>query len=147
MPETPPTPEDVARWLLATEEGPTSTPDLLADSARRLYLELRAGLAVFVGPTGFDSLWARAMHAAHGAQPPDARGGAVPTVTLPPGVPAIVLVHDAVAAREVLIRTFASVFGLLFRLLGPALALHLLREVWPGLLADRPGSQTGDITR
>ena len=61
---TPPAPEALARWLLSTEAAGDPSPDARAAAAERVHLRLREGLIVFLGPTGFDSLWARALHLA-----------------------------------------------------------------------------------
>jgi len=58
---TPPAPERLARRLLAYEAGADQTSEELAAAAERTYDRLRARLTVFLGPHGFDSLWARAM--------------------------------------------------------------------------------------
>ena len=61
---TPPAPEELARRLLAYEAGEKTSPEELAAAGERAYLRLRERLAVLLGATGFDALWARAMHLA-----------------------------------------------------------------------------------
>src|SRR6476619_7548239 len=61
---TLPAPEALARQLLAAEAGERTRPEELAAAGERAYLRLRERLAVLLGPTGFDALWARAMHLA-----------------------------------------------------------------------------------
>lgn len=146
MAAPPPTPEELARWLLYHEAGTNPTSAVLAAAAERSYGQLRARLADVFGPTGFDALWARAMYLAHGTLPPGEGDAAASTELLPPGMPAGVLDQDPGAAREALITTFAGFIALLFTFVGPPLGRGLLGQIWPALLTAAPDPQTGDTT-
>lgn len=124
-----------------------STPDELAAAADRIYGRLRAGLAVFFGPTGFDALWGRAMFLAHGAPLPGVHDAAAPTMTLPPGVPTVVGEGDTVAARETMVASFANFISLLFTFVGAPLGRSLLGQLWPAMLVRAPDPHTGEITQ
>ncbi len=56
-----PSPEDEARRLLWDAASEEAGPEALAAAAERLFVQLRAHFSVLIGPTGFDTLWARAM--------------------------------------------------------------------------------------
>ena len=58
---TPPIPEELARWLLTHEAGPDASPEALVAAAEQLHVRLRQSLIVFLGQTGFDAMWTRAM--------------------------------------------------------------------------------------
>lgn len=126
----PPRPDAVAHWLLAHEAAALQAADVGVTAAERVHAQLRAGLVVFLGPTGFDSLWARAQYL---AQPgaPTSTGAAV----LPPDAPAADADHQAV---------LASFITLLFTFVGVALGVRLLRQLWPALPLDAADLDTSD---
>lgn len=122
MVHVPPRPEVVAHWLLAHEAAVLPRAHADATAADQVHAQLRAGLVVFLGPTGFDSLWARAQQLAQlpvpapaeaAVIPPDASGG--------PAAPAVVLINF---------------IALLFTFVGAVLGVRLLRQVWPALPLD-----------
>jgi hypothetical protein len=132
---TPPSPhpDTLAQWLLAHEAGDDHTPEAWVTAAAQVHARLRAGLMVFLGQAGFDSLWARALHL---AQPPvPARVG--PTAgSLPPLLPdaqAAWQDHDAAAARTALGAPVARFIALLFTFVGADLGVRLLHTIWPAL--------------
>jgi hypothetical protein len=57
-------PAALARWLLANEIGEQPSLEAIAAAGERTYLRMRERLAVLLGTTGFDALWARASHVA-----------------------------------------------------------------------------------
>jgi hypothetical protein len=147
MQRTPHDPEGLARRLLTYEAGAHQTSEELAAAAERMYLRLRARLSVFLGPHGFDSLWARAM-VLEGQILPDAGsdGGSV----LPPslqGLQASVRERTRSEGEAMVVAAFASFISLLFTFIGPDLGLRVLRLVWTELPWDAPDTQTGDVTQ
>src|SRR5688500_17140821 len=82
MVETPSIPQAVAQWIRLQAAGADAGADALAAAAEAVQCRLRAGLTVFLGPTGFDSLWARAMHLEQRTSPPRVAAG-MPPLALP----------------------------------------------------------------
>lgn len=132
MTQFPPRPEALAHWLLAHEAAALPRAHGGAPAAAHIHAQLRTGLVVFLGPTGFDSLWARAQHL---AQP------AVPTP-----VGAAVISPDARAADAAHEAVLASFITLLFTFVGAALSVRLLRQLWPALPLDDADLATSDDT-
>ena len=141
---TPPVPEALARWLLSTEAEGTPSPDAWRAAAERVHVRLREGLSVFLGPTGFDSLWARAMHLARPTPLAPADAGGDGSTALLPGWPAWARPRDASEAHDVLLAALASFITLLFTFVGAALGARLIRRVWPDLPLGEAGTQTGE---
>ena len=116
---TPPAPEELARQLLAYEASEKQSPEELAAAGERVYLRLREHLVVLLGPTGFDALWARAMHLAQ----PKFRSGDDTTAeeSIPMhgyGLHAAVRGRDSAVGQHNLVVTFASFITLLFTFIG-----------------------------
>lgn len=132
MTQFPSRPEAVAQWLLAHEAAAAPRADGGATAAAQVHAQLRTSLVVFLGPTGFDSLWARAQHLAQPSVP--ARLGAA---VLPPDARATDTDHAAV---------IASFITLLFTFVGVALGVRLLRQSWPALPLDAADLNTSDDT-
>ena len=145
MQRTPHDPEKLARRLLTYEAGQTS--EELAAAAEQTYVRLREHLIVFLGPHGFDSLWARAMvlagHTLHMAG--SASGPTIPGLL--PGLQASTREINASAVYDMLIAAFASFIALLFTFIGADLGFRLLRLIWTELALDEPDTQTGEVTR
>lgn len=145
MQRTPHDPEKLARRLLPYEADQTS--EELAAAAEHIYVRLREHLIVFLGPHGFDSLWARAMvlagHHLHVA-------GSTPGTTIPgvlPGLQASGRESNSSAVYDLLIAAFTSFIALLFTFIGADLGFRLLRLIWTELARDAPDTQTGDVTQ
>jgi hypothetical protein len=113
----------LARWLLTHEAGDDPSPEALAAAAERVHVRLREGLIVFLGQSGFDSLWARAMHIARRVSE-----------------------RDAAEAQEIPIAALASFITLLFTFVGAALGVRLIHHVWPELPVGGADMQTGEVT-
>jgi hypothetical protein len=147
-PSTPPDPEALARQLLAYEAGATTSPEDVAAGGERAYHRLRERLAVLLGPTGFDALWARAMHL---AQPKFRSGdGTAAEESLPTrayGVHAAVHGRDSATAQHNLVVAFASFITLLFTFIGEELGFRFIRQIWPGLLPSAAESRIEGATR
>jgi hypothetical protein len=122
----------VAHWLLAHEAVTLQHAHGHATAADRVHAQLRTGLVVFLGPTGFDSLWARAEHLAQ------------PVVPTPVG--AAVLPPDARVADPDHAAVLARFIALLFTFVGTALSVRLLRQSWPTLPLDAAALETSDGT-
>jgi hypothetical protein len=116
------------------------SPEALAAAGERLYLRLRAHLAVLFGATGFDALWARAIHIAlRDLRPVDAPAAAAPTSAY--GLHAAVRGRDAAAVQQTLLAAFTSFISLLFTFIGEELGAHLIHQLWPDLPPDVAGSR------
>jgi hypothetical protein len=140
---TTPAPAALAHWLLTHEAGTNPTP--VAAAAERVHARLREGLAVFLGQSGFDSLWARALHLAQGTQFGAAQGDGGPG-SRAPALGAPVSERDAAETQDVPLATLASFIALLFTFVGAALGVRLIHHVWPELLLGEADMQTGDDT-
>jgi hypothetical protein len=137
---TPPTPEELARQLLAYEAGEKKSPEELAAAAEQVYLRLRERLAVLLGPTGFDALWARAMHLAQPKfRPEDGATREESLRTHAYGLQAAVRGRDSAAGHHNLVVTFASFITLLFTFIGEELGFRFIRQIWPDLPPDAAG--------
>ncbi len=131
----PPVPEAVARWLLAHEAAGNPSPEAVAAAAERVRGRLREGLSVFLGPTGFDSLWARAIHLAQQTSSEAANEGRDPSVARR---------HDGSEAHDALIAALTSFLTLLFTFVGAVLGVRLIRHVWPDMPWGEAGTPRGD---
>lgn len=136
MQRTPPTPEGLARRLLAGEAGEYQTSEELAAAAERAHARLRERLSVFLGPHGFDSLWGRAMLLAGQKLHPAGSEGALALDTPLHGLQASVRDCKPSEVYDLVSTAFASFIALLFTFIGADLGLRLLRQVWPELTLD-----------
>ena len=135
------TPDDVTHWLLAAE-GDQSPAAFLA-TAESVHARLRTGLSVFVGQSGFDAIWARAvLQVARSA----AGAGEDALMLRAPGWPDALSGRTVDEIRSVVAAAFTSFIGLLFTFVGAELGFRLLYQVWPELPLDPPGAVTGDVT-
>jgi hypothetical protein len=143
----PPVPAELARLLLAAEGGENTSPEELAAVGERTYIKLRARLTVLLGATGFDALWARAMHL---AQPMfRSEGDTQVKDALSPstsGLHAAVRGRDAAAVQHNLVVALASVMTLLFTFIGAELGFRFICQIWPDLLPDAAESHTEGAT-
>ena len=142
---TTPAPEALARWLLTHEAGTNPTPEAVAAAAERVQARLREGLSVFLGQTGFDSLWARALYLAQRTSSGATQGAAVPG-SRPPGLRALVSDRDAAETEDFPLAALASFIALLFTFVGAALGVRLIHHVWPELLPGGVDMPTGEDT-
>jgi hypothetical protein len=142
-PPTRPSPEELARSLLAYEAGEETGPKELAAAGERVYLQLRGRLAVLLGTTGFDALWARAMHLAQRESRPAAGPVAEEALgTRAYGLPAVVRGRDAAGVHHHLVVAFTTFFTLLFTFIGEELGFYFIRQIWPDLSPDAAESRT-----
>jgi hypothetical protein len=133
---TPPAPERLARRLLAYEAGADQTSEELAAAAERTYDRLRERLTVFLGPHGFDSLWARAtLLAGHQLHEGGIEGG-VALHPPPHELQASVRERTPSEVYTMVTTAFASFIALLFRFIGTDLGFRLLLQAWPELALD-----------
>ena len=146
----PAAPVVVAHWLLATEAGRHTDPEELAAVGERIYHRLHTHLMVLFGTSGFDALWARAMHLAQ----PNFRAGddtaaaeSFPTrVSHAYGLYAAVRGHAPAIVQHNLVVAFASFITLLFTFIGAELSLRFIRQLWPDLPPDLAASRTEEGT-
>ena len=145
---TPPAPEELAGRLLAAEAREKTSPEELAAAGERAYLRLRERLAVLLGPTGFDALWARAMHL---AQPKFHSGDDTAAEESVPmhgyGLHAAVRGRDAAVGQHNLVVAFASFITLLFTFIGEELGFRFIRQIWPDLPPDAAESPAEGATQ
>ena len=138
MPEMSPAAQVLARRVLRHEAGGRAEPAALAEAVERADARLRGRLASLIGPTGYTTLVARAVHLARAEVP------ALECVTVDaPATGAEGGLHgvrefarasgDAGAAEAGLSAILAHVVGLLVTFIGEDLALRLVREAWPEL--------------
>jgi hypothetical protein len=140
-------PVALARWLLADEIGEQQSLDAIVAAGERAYLQMRERLAVLLGATGFDALWARAIHVAQRefwAAGDTAAAEVFPTHT--GQFQAAVRGHDAATVQHNLVVVFASFITLLFTFIGEELGLRFLRQIWPNLPPDTAESQAKGAT-
>jgi hypothetical protein len=138
----------LARWLLAAEAGTHPSPEEFVAAGERAYLRLRERLAVLLGATGFDALWARAMHM---AQPTFRSGDSTATEESFPahasGLHAAVRGRDSAVVQQSLEVAFASFITLLFTFIGEELGLRFIRQIWPNLPPDVADSRVDGATQ
>jgi hypothetical protein len=150
QPPTPSDPEALARRLFAFEAGEKQSPEELAAAGERAYLQLRARLAVLLGATGFDALWARAIHLAQPKFHPGddtAAQESFPThASRAYGLHAAVRGHDSAAVQHNLVAVFASFITLLFTFIGEELGFRFIRQIWPDLPPDAAASPAEEAT-
>lgn len=138
---TPPTPEELARWLLSSKGQDHDTLEEVTMVAVHIYEQLRDHFSLFLGPHGFDSLWARTLHLVQRGFPWDGslEEGALPTPHH--RLNSLVQGRAVAEAREVLLAVFTQFFALLFTFIGADLGFRLLHQHWPGLRAPATGVQ------
>jgi hypothetical protein len=132
---TPPTPEELARWLLSSKSQERDTLEEVTMAAVHIYERLRDHFGLFLGPHGFDSLWARTLHLVQRAFPWDDDRGEVALPTPHHRLGSLVQGRNVVEAHEVLLAVFTQFFALLFTFIGADLGFHLLHQHWPALPA------------
>jgi hypothetical protein len=138
----------LARLLLASEAGERTSPEEFAAAGERAYLRLRERLSVLLGLTGFDALWARAMHL---AQPKLRSGDDTAAEESVPmhgyGLHAAVRGRDSAVGQHNLVVAFASFITLLFTFIGEELSLRFIRQIWPDLPPDAAESYAKGSTQ
>jgi hypothetical protein len=138
------TPEALAHLLLRhTVEGDQS-PAAFVAMAESVHGRLRVGLSVFVGQSGFDAIWARAVSQVSRSEAGGAGEDAL--VLRAPGWPEALRGRTPEEMRSVIVAAFTSFISLLFTFVGAELGFRLLYQVWPELPMDLPGTPTGDVT-
>src|SRR5687768_4687548 len=142
-PPTPPAPKELARALLAYEAGEETGPEEIAAAGERVYLQLRGRLAVLLGSTGFDALWARAMHLAQRESHPAGDSVAEEALRMRVyGLPAVVRGRDSAVVHHHLVVALTSFITLLFTFIGEELGFYFIRQIWPNLPPDMAASHT-----
>ena len=144
----PPAPEELARQLLAYEASEKQSPEELAAAGERAYLRLRERLAVLLGPTGFDALWARAVHLAQPKFRSDDTTAAEESVPMHGyGLHAAVRGRASAVGQHNLVVAFASFITLLFTFIGEELSLRFIGQIWPDLPPDAAESPVEGATQ
>ncbi len=136
------TPEDVTHWLLAAEGD--QSPAAFMATAEAVHTRLRTRLSVFIGQSGFDAIWARAVSQA--ARSGAGGAGEDALMLRAPGWSDVLSGRTPDEMRSVVAAAFTSFIGLLFTFVGAELGFRLLYQVWPELPLDPPGTPTGDVT-
>ncbi len=130
---TPPKPEELARWLLSYDDTADDTPEGITMAAVHIYEQLRTYLSIFLGPQGFDALWARALHLVRRAFPwedMDEVASARPPLHR---LDSVVRGRPVDETRTVLLTIFTQFLALLFIFIGADLSFRLLQQHWPAL--------------
>lgn len=129
----PPSPfEELARWLLSYDGRADDTPEQRVMAAVHTYERLRAHLSTFLGPQGFDALWARALHLVRRVFPWDD----IDVVAAHPSLHRLDVVvrgRGVAEAHAVLVALFTQFLTLLFTFIGADLGFRLLQQHWPAL--------------
>lgn len=134
----------VARWLVAAVRATADTEAPVLAGAH-IHLQLRTSLISFLGQTGFDSLWTRALHLA--ASPLPRTAGVLEHLPLQPdGWSAALTGFSEGEALEILAAIVTSFVTLLFTFVGAPLGVRLLQQIWPALPSFESDAQTGDVT-
>lgn len=142
----PATPAALALLLLTHEAGAQADAAVLAAAGARAYTKLRAQLVVFLGQTGFDALWHRAMYLARQAFPWWDEAAAEPPDMLPHGLHAALQGRDAATAKELLVAALASFVALLWTFIGENLGVRLIYQTWPDLPPPTAGVEGEEAT-
>ncbi|GAC1539044.1 MAG: hypothetical protein NVS2B7_10520 [Herpetosiphon sp.] len=138
-----PVPPTIVRWLLTHEAGENPDVCALTAGAAHVHLHLRSALIVFLGQTGFDSLWSRAMHLAQRKLPPIDTPLGAEVMPLLPGLRTATSGHTQEEVRDILLTALTSFVSLLFDFVGADLGFRLLQQIWPELSADNVDTHTG----
>lgn len=129
---SPPTPEELARWLLSHAAESHATSEEITMAAVSVYERMRAHLALLIGFQGFDALWERALHLVqHTASWPDT--SALPSSVAQPRLDTVVQGRDAAEAYDILVLVFTRFLELLFTFIGADLGSRLLHQPWLAL--------------
>lgn len=141
---TPPGPEEIARWLVAFESGKDHGSMGSMVVLEHIYTQLRAGLTVFFGTTGFESLWGRAMFRAHITFPLNHDNQEV----VHPITEATHAADDRIEDPEgdIPLLALTSFIGLLFSFVGVDLGSRLIYHMWPELPLGNQDLPTGAPT-
>ncbi len=115
-------------------------------AAERVHLRLRERLSVFLGPTGFDSLWSRAMNLAQRTFPASVRAGEEDGNPLLPGLHVTVSGGTGDEIQDLLLAALTSFITLLFTFVGADLGFRLIHQSWPQFLPAISGDHTGAAT-
>ena len=126
MPHNSASATEAARRLWVHYAGDEATGEGLAAASERLFAELEARLARWVGAEGFHVLWGRALRLAQAGHPAlgnlSDRGW---------GMPAVVSAVQAHGARQVtagIISVIATLIDLLGRIIGEEMAVRLVER-------------------
>lgn len=144
MSTTPPAIQDLARQLLATEAARPGSPNVDANQALRASEKLRAPLTKLAGALGFSSLLSRALALAKRQIPSLQPLHVEPDGSLT-GFGELQRDSEAVeAARRAGEVLMAEFLGLLVSVVGHALTLSLVHEVWPEAIHQTKTSSNED---
>jgi hypothetical protein len=122
----------LARWLLAHESGDRQGVEEMVGAAEAACAKLRRHLARRIGPAGFESLLARAVHLSKrrfpflkGVEPEQQDGGCLGRVR------ESAMGRDPAEVDEGLATLFANLLWLLGRFVGDDMALRQITRLWP----------------
>ncbi len=136
-------PEDLAHWLLRHAVEGDESPAAFVATAESVHGRLRAGLSVFVGQSGFDSIWARAVSQVSRSM----AGGAGEDALMlrAPGWSNALSARTSDEMCSIVVAAFTRFIGLLFTFVGAELGSRLLFQVWPELPLETPSTSTGVV--
>ena len=140
-----PTPEELARWLLASEGGEHATVEEQTMAAIHIYEQLRAHLSAFLGPQGFDALWSRALHLVRRTFAWDATATAHHRQPVHHHLDILLQKRTPAEANDILLALFTQLLVLLFTFVGAELGFRLLQQHWPVLSALTTNKQGQEV--
>lgn len=122
---------DLALQMLAQESSPNGAPEDLILRAQRVFERLRVHLTIFVGTAGYRAMLSRALVMVK-SQEPSLREFAVSME----GTLDLATHRDNHEAMSGVILLLAQLLGLIETLVGEALMLRLVQDVWPMVTLD-----------
>ncbi len=131
---------DLARRLLEYEAGPAERP-AGPGAAQRTCEKLGQGLAMLVGPAGFQALLQRALHLT-GAEYPLLRGVQGFDGACLAGLAERTEGQDPAQVNAALVAVFGSFFWLLGTFIGDDLTQRQVRRIYPQVPLSEAGSRT-----
>ena len=144
MLERSPVPEEVARWLLSQEAEQNESAAAIV--AERVHRRLRAGLGVFLGPVGFDSLWARALSIAPPLRAGDGDEQDAAQMLRASNWPTALDGYSASEAHDVVLVAITSFIALLFTFIGAELGRRLIDQIWSEPPSHGSHTSSGEAT-
>ena len=137
---------ELAQRILAQETGPADSPEDVAPIALKVFERLRLHLTIFVGEAGYQAMLSRALTLAKREDPwLRERSVLLTNATLDLGTN-----QDTSEAAAGIIALLAQLLGLVTELVGEALMLRLVQDVWPTVSLDlslNNQAVNGEVTR
>ena len=127
---TPPTPEELARWLLSYAAESHVTSEEITMAAISIYERMRAHLALLIGIQGFDALWARALQIVWQTYAWPDTSALLPSSAAQHRLDSMLQDRNATEVYDALLLVFTQFLELLFTFIGADLGSRLLHQHW-----------------